>query len=161
MVKIPKYYPDSPQTSGQQLELQPEWMLSKGGLPKEAVDFAEAFGKYLIDPQSDSRRPSGVRAGWKSLTTSQLRNFFGEIRRIQAQGFQTHQSDFYMLKPKLAYAKARVLKNSRDNRIIEFEKVLNLLIDKVYASGNEEHFTNFVKFVEAIVAYHKAFGGKD
>ncbi len=161
MVKIPLYKFNGADKSGEYLELDPEWMLSDTGLSKEAVDFAEAFGKHLIDPQTDSRKYLGVRAGWKSLTTSQLRNFFGEIRRIQAQGFGTHQSDFYMLKPKLAYAKARVLRSSRENRIIEFEKVLNLLIDKVYASGKEEHFTNFVKFVEAIVAYHKAFGGKE
>jgi CRISPR type III-A-associated protein Csm2 len=36
------------------------------------------------------------------------------------------------------------------------------VIDKVYKSNNKEKaYENFFEFVEAIVAYHKYYGGKD
>lgn len=127
------------------------WIKDGKGLPKNAVYYAELFGEYLTDPQNNGR------TGFNALTTSQLRNFFGEIRRIQMKGYEKHQTEFIMLKPKLAYASARVLQSSWKNRIKEFKEVLSSAIDAV---EKEEHFVNFVNFVEATVAYHKAYGGK-
>lgn len=143
-----------------ELTLNPNWITNDKGLDINAVRFAENFGKYLVDPFWDNRN-NRVKAGRNSLTTNQLRNFFGEIRRIQMKGFKNHITDFYMLKPKLAYAEARVTSSSQNNRIKEFAEALSILIDKVVETEKEEHFENFVKFVEATVAYHKAFGGKD
>ena len=93
------------------------------------------------------------------MTTTQLRNFFGELRRIQSSGFVGNETDFYMLKPKLAYAKARALKNNRNNRISDFEDVIRLLVDKVAETNEPDRFINFAKFVEATVAFHKYYGG--
>ncbi|MBK6930731.1 MAG: type III-A CRISPR-associated protein Csm2 [Saprospirales bacterium] len=38
---------------------------------------------------------------------------------------------------------------------------MSLLIDQVAKTRNKKHFQNFVDFFEAIVAYHKASGGKN
>ena len=69
------------------------------------VDFAKRFGKYLgtddIEPDRNGRQ-SNLH---NKLTTNQLRKFFGEVKRQQMQGF--NDSDFVMLKPKLAYAVGR------------------------------------------------------
>lgn len=127
-----------------------KWVTTPKGLPKEAVDYAEAFGKHLTDPQRGGRR------GNDALTTSQLRNFFGEIRRIQLNGYKERTTDFLMLKPKLAYATARAKKS---NRIKDFKDVLTKMIDEVAKTEEPKHFINFVNFVEATVAYHKANGG--
>jgi CRISPR-associated protein Csm2 len=137
------------------LSFDGSWVTSEKGLPAEAVKYAEAFGKYLVEPTINNWNEQ--QAGKKALSTSQLRNFFGEIRRIQMKGYETHQTDFLMLKPKLAYATARVLQNDKNNRIAVFKDVLILLMDKV---STKKHFDNFVNFVEATVAYHKAYGGK-
>ncbi len=153
-LKIQKYDDKLNPTSGEAV-LNPDWVTREEGLPDEAVRFAEDFGKYLTDPFKKGDR---TFPGRNALTTTQLRNFFSEIRRIQAKGYDKNSSDFYMLKPKLAYAKARV--DSR-NRIGDFVKALTELINKVIASDKPEvSFSNFVKFVEATVAYHKAYGGK-
>lgn len=140
------------------IALNPNWVI-EDKLSNDAVEFTRIFGKYLADLEYNDKWKK-VGAGRNALTTSQLRNFFGEIRRIQMKGFHRHTSDFYMLKPKLAYATARVLKDKRNNRIKDFSEVLTILINKVVETEKPAHFQNFVKFLEATVAYHKQFGGQ-
>lgn len=103
------------------------------------VKFAEDFGKYLGTNDSEGSK----------LTTNQLRKFFGEIKRQQMQGF--NKTDFVLLKPKLAYAVGRT--KNKNAKIVDFYRVMSDAIDKVQ---NEQHFKNFIKIFEAIVAYHKA-----
>ena len=119
----------------------PNWINT--GMTKDAVDYSEELGKELATGYDKEK-----------MTTSQVRNFFGEMRRIQLKGFDTNKPAFFMLKPKLAYAVARADKN---NKIKYFKEVTDILIDMV---NTKEHFNNLVNFMEAIVAYHKANGGK-
>lgn len=115
-----------------------------------SVDFAQRFGSYLGTDDYEERmdrngRTSKVKIS--KLTTSQLRKFFGEVKRQQMVGYQT--TDFILLKPKLAYAVGRADKNSK---IRDFYEVMADAIDQV---SNEAEFQNFIKVFEAIVAYHK------
>lgn len=103
------------------------------------VEFAKRFGEYL-------GKDDGVN---KKLTTNQLRKFFGEVKRQQMQGY--NKTDFILLKPKLAYAVGRA--KNKNAKINDFYKVMSNAIDQVQ---NEQHFKNFIKIFEAIVAYHKA-----
>lgn len=120
---------------------------------KATVDFAERFGKHLgeddfksfID-KSGNQRKTVERA---KLSTSQIRKFFGEVKKQQMQGFDN--TEFVLLKPKLAYAVARATGNNP--KIKDFYNVLTDAIDLV---EDEKHFKNFIKVFEAIVAYHKA-----
>jgi CRISPR-associated protein Csm2 len=120
---------------------------------EKTVAFAEKFGTYL--GQDDSFTIQNPRTGRTDrkkvakLTTSQLRKFFGEIKRQQMEGY--NPTDFVLLKPKLAYAVGR----SKDEyaKITDFYTVIANAIDQV---KTEEHFKNFIKIFEAIVAYHKA-----
>lgn len=137
----------------QSLKLEPNWVTNESGLPDAAVMFADAFGKHLTAPYFNKGLEVMCK-GNNALTTTQLRNFFSEIRRIQAKKYESNPSDFYMLKPKLAYAKAR---SKSANKIEIFVNALTLLINEVINSDNpSKNFLNFVKFVEATVAYHKA-----
>lgn len=61
--------------------------------------------------------------------------------------------EILMLKPQLAYAKAR-----QPKEVTAFFDVLNPLLDIV--KGIED-YERLCKFVEAIVAYHKYCGGRD
>jgi CRISPR-associated protein Csm2 len=113
------------------------------------VDFAEEFGKYLALPEE----------GTSPLTTTQLRKFFGEVKRQQMMnGYD--ETEFVMLKPKLAYAVGRAKQNGKKGiypKIEDFYKVMADAIDKVVASTNKDiAFRNFITAFEAIVAYHKA-----
>lgn len=156
-MEIPTY--DEQGKPGKKMSLDIKWVTDPKGLPPAAIDFAEAFGKHLTSPFWNEKERK-VIAGRDAMTTTQLRNFFGELRRIQAIGFEGNETDFYMLKPKLAYTCARVLKDKRNNRIGDFEKALRLLIEAVTNSKEAKSFTNFTKFVEATVAFHKYHGGQ-
>lgn len=112
------------------------------------VQFAERFGIFLAEKE-DQAEP---------LTTSQLRKFFGEVKRQQMTGYDA--TEFVMLKPKLAYAVGRAKQNGRKGRHLKIEDfyiVLADAIDKVENSSDKHKaFRNFITAFEAIVAYHKA-----
>ena len=120
-------------------------------LHEDAVPFAEEFGKHLCDLQQD-------RPGREAMTTSQIRNFFGEVRRIQAKTYDKDKTAFLLLRPKLAYAQARVVSKLGRSRITDFRDVIEIAHQSV---NNDQHFQNFVDFLEATLAYHKFYGGRD
>ena len=116
---------------------------------QESVRFAEDFGKELAKAEYDA----------EPLTTSQLRKFFGEVKRQQMMT-EFNETEFIMLKPKLAYAVGRAKQNGRKGKkqkIEDFYWVMADAIDKVMDSEDKEKaFKNFITIFEAIVAYHKA-----
>lgn len=116
---------------------------------QESVRFAEEFGKELAKAEYDA----------EPLTTSQLRKFFGEVKRQQMMT-EFNETEFIMLKPKLAYAVGRAKQNGRKGKkqkIEDFYWVMADAIDKVMDSADKEKaFKNFITIFEAIVAYHKA-----
>jgi CRISPR-associated protein Csm2 len=122
------------------------------GIDEDTVTFADKFGCHLCDLSTDNR------GGRMAMTTSQIRNVFGEVKRIQAKGYKEEKASFLLLRPKLAYAEARVIAKSGRSRIQDFRKVM----EKAHiAVKNEVHFQNFVDFLEATLAYHKFYGGRD
>ena len=87
----------------------------------------------------------------RNLTTSQIRNIYGSVKKMQMKGeLDTHK--LLMLKPKLAYAAKR-----HGGGVDTLKDVLTQAIDLV---GNDtKKFNRFVDFFEAILAYHRAYGG--
>ena len=85
----------------------------------------------------------------RNLKTAQIRKVYSTVKKIQMN--QTfNRNELVLLKPRLAYAAAR-------NRDVEdLRDALTQAIDKV---KTVEDFKNFVDFFEAILAYHRAFGG--
>lgn len=114
------------------------------------VAFAEEFGNYLAEKNEADRE--------EPLTTTQLRRFFGEVKRQQMTDFD--ETEFVMLKPKLAYAVGRAKQSGRKGsrqKIEDFYKVLADAIDKVLSSPDKTLARkNFITAFEAIVAYHKS-----
>ena len=115
----------------------------------ETVQFAERFGTYLGKDDFFTNKSGKSISAKNKLTTSQLRRFFGEVKRQQMVGY--NETDFVLLKPKLAYAVGRA--KEKDAKIKDFYLVMSNAIDLVH---NEQQFKNFIKVFEAIVAYHKA-----
>ncbi|MCQ2258604.1 MAG: type III-A CRISPR-associated protein Csm2 [Bacteroidaceae bacterium] len=113
------------------------------------VKFAERFGKYLGSDEGYKDNRGKWRTTVEKLSTNQLRKFFGEVKRQQMSGY--NETDFVLLKPKLAYAVGRT--KGKQSKIGDFYIVLSDMIDKV---KNENDFKRFIKAFEAIVAYHKA-----
>ena len=90
----------------------------------------------------------------KNLSTSQIRNVYGEIKRIQVAGYEKEKTSFYLLKPKMAYALGRDDKNLG---LKLFKKIFDKCFDYV---KDEKTYKNFCNLIEALIAYHKSFGGK-
>ncbi len=98
----------------------------------------------------------------QNLTRSQIRSIFTEVRQIEAQwGKPDAVRRLSMLKPKLAYQAARA------NSVSLLRDVLGDAIDQVLASPAndkaelDKRFARFVDLFEAILAYHRAKGGKN
>jgi len=120
-----------------------EWV--KKGITEETVNKADKIGKNLAD---------------NKLTTSQIRNIFGEMRRIQMKGYKSEKSSFLLLKPKLAYA----VKRNYSKGIKYFYEIFCSgfdAIDKKNDVEGEKQFDNLMNILEAILAYHKYHGGKE
>jgi CRISPR-associated protein Csm2 len=113
------------------------------------LDLFKQWGDYLSSDGQDS----------KKVTTSQLRKFFGEIKRIQAD-FDHSKKSIILLDPKIAYAVGRAKKDAgrSGTKLKDFHDLLSPLLNNI----NEEKgkFKNFVSICESIVAYHKAAGGE-
>ena len=110
------------------------------------VKRAEDLGKQLVDER---------------LKSSQIRAIFDEVRQIESLWLQNEQKALhkvYLLKPKLAYRAAR-----SSQGVPTLKDILSRAIDIVVESPAEakERFRRFTEFFEAILAYHKAYGGRD
>lgn len=120
-----------------------EWITT--GANQNMIDSVEVMGKFMAPNYRDDK---------DALTNSQIRNVFGEIKRIQMGGFEKNKSSFMILKPKVAYAAGRHNKLG----ILTFKKYFDLASKCV---KDDSTYHNFCNFLESIVAYHKAYGGKD
>ena len=141
-------------------KLEKSWVIN--GITPDIVKWTESFGKYLC--AYGEQNPTK-----KALTTGQLRKFFGEVKRIDADVVK-HKAEIPMLKPLLAYAVGRDKKKAgRDmvnkTRIEEFGEELSKAVDAIRWSDNDDvlksDYKNFVQIFESIVAYHKYYGGQE
>ncbi len=93
----------------------------------------------------------------QGLTRAQIRNIFTEVRKIEAL-WETDPRQarrrLEMLKPKLAYQVARI------KSVEGLAQVLSQAIDYVRAD-DPKSFQRFVELFEAILAYHRAEGGRN
>lgn len=90
----------------------------------------------------------------KKLKTTQLRKFFAALKKMERKNtWDEIETEFYLLKPRMAVSVGR--KNLPKN----FYEVILATMAKVDNVENDElkmkNFNIFVKFFEAIVAYHK------
>jgi CRISPR-associated protein Csm2 len=113
------------------------------------------------------RNQRGFLNEGSSVSTSQIRNIFGTSKQIEMRVNEDNVQDEYnkllLLKPKMAYANGRFNKTFGGGRakipgFIILIDCLSYAIDQVKADYNR--MQNFFHFFEAILAYHKAEGGK-
>lgn len=132
----------APQVTAEQffkdLNFLKSWIID--GAEESMIAFAEKSGKYMAE---------------NGLTNSKIRSIYGEIKRIQMGSFKEEKASFLLLRPKVAYALGR----DKNNKGLQLFK---LVFDAAAKSvTNEKEFQNFCNYIEAILAYHRANGGKD
>ncbi len=97
------------------------------------------------------------------MTTAQIRALFGEMRQIEAEWSLESQRQaafrrLVLFQPKMAYRARR----ERGQAVKMLVDVLDKAVKQVVtapADKRDAYFRHFVEFFEAILAYHKAFGG--
>lgn len=119
-------------------------------------------GAEMVVKWADQVGKSSKESG---LTTNQIRALFGEVRQIEAQwsmGNENRQKAarrLILLKPKMAYRARR----ERGRGVQELVDVLNPALEEVIrekdTARQDDSFKRFVEFFEAILAYHKSYGG--
>lgn len=127
-----------------QLRFKQEWIAHE--VDAEFVVFAEKAGEYMKE---------------RGLTNSKIRSVYGEIKRIQMGEWERNKAAFYLLKPKMAYAVGREKQNSGESKVqglLLFQRIFNECFSLV---NSEATYKNFCNMIEGVLAYHKAFGGKD
>lgn len=120
---------------------------------EKLVAEADRLGKFLA---REARPP---------LSSAQIRMVYGTVKKVSllwnAQSSQEDAKSSYrqilLLRPKLAYQEGRVSKSQSD-AIRAMRSVLDQSIDQI--KGDVKRFKRFAEFFEAILAYHKAYGGR-
>lgn len=125
----------------QGLKFQARWITE--GADLSMITFAEDAGHYLVV---------------KQLGTSKFRNFYGEVKRIQMAKWENEKTSYYLLKPKLAYAVGR----EQNSKVQDGLKLLQLIFNDCFELvSSDKTYKNLCDLMEAILAFHKSFGGQD
>ncbi len=113
----------------------------ENGIDNEFIRWAEGFGKEIS----------------RKVTTSQIRNIYGTVKRLEMEP-TVDLAQVLLLKPRVKYAQ------SRNNGLGELAGELCRAIDSIDKGANDnekqERFRRFAQGFEAILAYHRAAGGK-
>lgn len=145
--------------------------LAKENCEKKFNKYKKGNRKYT---QDDVKKY--VRENWTSelVTTSQIRKFLTAVNTVteKVNAYKLEKTDDYdtlpvelqaqikYLKVKLAYQIVRN-RSKWGNPVEDFEKEAGLmsLIDGIKSSTKE--YEKFAHYIEALVAFHKFYGGKD
>ena len=115
------------------------------GDAEKLVENARKFGEYL---------------GKNGLTTSQIRNVFSDVKKLKS--YNSDKTNLLLLRPKLAYVAGKHGKRNKNGvlygPIVDLQKIVDECIRKI---DDENSFENFKNFFEAILAYHRYYGGKE
>jgi CRISPR-associated protein Csm2 len=164
---------------------QDEWQerYKAWGLPQNTpIGFDDQTLKNIISPAGISDDESAkLLVRWAdilgaflvehNLSTSQIRAIFSEVRQIEGQLRVAQVSDagsgrpekawtrLRLLIPKMEYRKGKEKNNRGVENIVEVLKPAVKLVLDGDSSSRIERFGRFVNFFEAILAYHKSYGG--
>lgn len=124
--------------------------------------FQQDLAKTKPEEINELARREGEKFA-RRIKTNQIRNVFSTVEKIRSdfkrEKFKVTDEirrELIMLRPKLAYAVGR------NEEVKPFQELFDEAISKVLDSENpEEALKNFFFLSEAVVAYHKYFGGRD
>ncbi len=104
----------------------------------------------------ENARRLGKHLGGR-LSTSQIRGIFSEVKQMR----EYDEQRLNLLRPKMAYTAGRHGKMTQGKLtgvIVDLQEILDECIKR---TRNKEDFENFRNFFEAILAYHRYYGGKE
>ncbi|BBB93546.1 type III-A CRISPR-associated protein Csm2 [Methylomusa anaerophila] len=127
------------------------------------ADEVSAKAEIIIDPAKDAKGNELISCAQKlgqylavnvRMTTSQIRNLFAEAVRIKKIYGNDNKGPYEvnLLRAKFAYNAGRF------REVKDFQKIADRMLLHI---DSKEKFTRFFDFFEAVVAYHKQYGGKE
>ena len=120
------------------------------------VDKAEKAIKNLKRNERDKRNPDAFL-----LTTSKIRNLLNLTSNLYDE---SNSKDYSRLKDKVAYLRVQfVYQAGREfsvKNLVEEADILRAL-QELQQMKNKETLQRFCRYMEALVAYFKFYGGKD
>lgn len=152
-----------------------DWIIN--GLSQITVQYAEEFGKNLAGYKYDKEKDKYYNDKNVSLSTSQFRNIYGEVQKMKMRvvmdmkekDYREFRSSLFLLKPRLSYAAKRDGKKGSQDLNEVMSRGIDVILEAIDKEGFSEdlsqkkwvrYFDNFANFFEAVLAYHRAFGGK-
>jgi CRISPR-associated protein Csm2 len=136
-----------------------------GGIFKEEITMAEEIQSFILHDNTAKQMVQFADKLAKEIhsdvTTSQIRNVYGTVKKLEMLNKfdEKEHRQLLLLKPKLAYARGKVTNEHKRESFKKLEQALGYAIDAV-STKDAETFKRFCNFFEAILAYHKAHGGK-
>lgn len=118
-----------------------------GPFPKEYVDFAENL----------------MRTNTRNITTSKLRNILSLLMdAYNTESLRTADTITEEDAVRLQMARIRLAYEcGRDNKTKQFVEAANLLPWLKEIGTSRDKLLHYVHYVEALVAYHRFFGGRE
>jgi len=117
------------------------------------VDKAEEAIKNLKRNERDKRNPDAFL-----LTTSKIRNLLNLTSNLYDE---SNSKDYSRLKDKVAYLRVQfVYQSGRETAVKDLVKKAEIL-DILKEINNKESLQRFCRYMEALVAYFRFYGGKD
>ncbi|AIS52888.1 CRISPR subtype III-A-associated RAMP protein Csm2 [Thermoanaerobacter kivui] len=116
--------------------------------------------KTAINPDKDKdgkvfsevAKKTGHLLKESNVTVTQLRKVFTEVKRLSPED-ENYKYKLKLLKAKMAYTSGRFPK------LKDFQDIVDEALP--IAEQNEKTLERFKDFFEAVVAYHKFFGGRE
>lgn len=94
----------------------------------------------------------GKKAKEDRITVSQIRKIFSEVKKLEYDEEGNYRYRLRIVKSQMAYTAGRF------SNLKDFRNIFNVLIDETL-KGGEEELKRFKNFFEAVIAYHRAYGG--
>lgn len=91
------------------------------------------------------------------LSTSKIRGIFSEVKQMR----EYERDRLNLLRPKMAYTAGRHGSKERGKLVGPIVDLQEVLDECIKRTSNEKKFENFKYFFEAILAYHRYYGGKE
>jgi CRISPR-associated protein Csm2 len=123
---------------------------------KEAEEVIGGIKRYRFE-----RGQYRGKTGLEMLTTSKVRNLLSMVNDIYNRTLGEEILTDDLIKD-IQYLKVRmVYEQGRDDAVKLFFEKSSLIPRLDGISGSKEKFLEFSRYFEALVAYHRFFGGKD
>lgn len=121
------------------------------------ADLAEKAIRLLKDKKDKSGKPLGM------LTTSQIRNLLAMTADIYNEVVSDNSEKLSgETIERISYLRIRfVYEAGRDKKVESFVKTANIIEYLKKASESKADYIRFSRYMEALVAYHRYYGGMD